>query len=288
MKIIRMKGAFILFAVVLSSCAFAQEKLGLGDNAALRYWAAFSEMQDAGISGQQAKELNLILEGTAPYKDLSYRDLMERNALALNVMARGTALANCNWGLDYGLGEQVPVEYARKALELGRLNVLYAFHLNLTGDKDGSARALAAGVHFSRDVASGGSLFATVVAKDLLVNHFRAIEGLSHLAQFSSSQRSQFENAVADLGQSSLDWQAAIKRELKSLERPDWQTALQSISRKYVAALNNASALPELEATISNAPPDLRRLIPNPRRVIEEQQDFNNKLESVRRSLQRR
>src|SRR6202051_115748 len=138
MNSIGMKSALLLFGVILSRGALAQQKPKLGDNAALRYWAAFSVMQDAGISAQQAKELNLILDGTAPYKDLSYKDLLERNALALNVIARATALANCNWGLDYDLRDQTPVEYARKSLELGRLNVLYAFHLSFTGDKDGS------------------------------------------------------------------------------------------------------------------------------------------------------
>jgi len=286
MNIIRIKSALILFAVTLSSAALAQQKLRLGDNAALRYWAAFSVMQDAGISAQQAKELNLILDGTAPYKDLSYRDLVERNALALNVMARGTTLANCNWGLDYDLRDQTPVEYARKSLELGRLNVLYAFHLSLTGDKDGSVRALAAGERFSNDVAAGGSLFAALVAKDLLVNHFRAIEGLSHLAQFSSSQRSQLLKAVAGLGPSSLDWQAAIKRELKVQDRPDWQTPLQSISRNYIAALDNPSVLPDLEQTIASAPPDLRDVIPNPKRVLEEKRDLDNQLQRIRALLQ--
>jgi hypothetical protein len=286
MNTIGMKPALLLFVVMLSSGALAQQKLRLGDNAALRYWAAFSVMQDAGISAQQAKELNLILDGTAPYKDLSYRDLVERNALALNVMARGTALANCDWGLDYDLRDQTPSEYVRKSLELGRLNVLYAFHLSLIGETDGSVRALAAGVRFSRDVAAGGSLFATLVAKDLLVNHFRAIEGLSHLAQFSSSQRSQLQKAVAELGSSSVDWQAAVRREMKALDRPDWRMPLQSISRSYIAALNNPSALPELEQTIASAPPDLRDVIPNPKRVLEEKQDLDNQLQRIRLSLQ--
>lgn len=286
MNIIRIKSALILFAVTLSSGALAQEKLRLSDNAALRYWAAFSVMQDAGISAEQAKELNLILDGAAPYKDLSYRDLVERNALALNVMARGTALENCDWGLDYDLRHQVPVEYVRKSLELGRLNVLYAFHLSINGDKDGSVRALAAGVRFSRDVAAGGSLFATIVAKDLLVNHFRAIEGLSQLAQLSSSQRSQLQKAVAELGPSSVDWDAAIRREMKALDRPDWRVPLQSISRSYIAALNNPSALPDLQQTIASAPPDLRDVIANPKRVLEEKQDLDNQMQRVRAMFQ--
>lgn len=35
---------------------FAQQRPGLGDNAALRYWAAFAQMQDSTITNEQAKE----------------------------------------------------------------------------------------------------------------------------------------------------------------------------------------------------------------------------------------
>jgi hypothetical protein len=33
--------------------------------------------------------------------DSKYKDLVDRNRPALELMARGTALANCDWGLDY-------------------------------------------------------------------------------------------------------------------------------------------------------------------------------------------
>ena len=66
-------------------------------------------------------------------------------------MARGTALPKCDWGLDY-IGEDTPVDYARSALALGRLNVLYAFHLLIAGDKDGAVSAIKAGLRFSQDV----------------------------------------------------------------------------------------------------------------------------------------
>src|SRR5947208_3013161 len=81
-------------------------------------------------------------------------------------------------------------------LVLGRLNVLYAFHLFKTGNKDGAVRALAAGLRFSQDVGNGGSLFATLIAKDLLVNHLRAVTGAIHLEQLSANQRSQLQAAV--------------------------------------------------------------------------------------------
>ena len=275
----------LLMSMFLSQEVFAQEKSALAGNAALRYWAAFSELQDSGITADQVRELNLILGGTAPYRDDAYKDLLERNAPALNVMARGTKLRNCDWGLDYALGSDTPVEYVRKALELGRLNVLYAFHLSLAGDKQGTAHTLAAGMRFSRDVANGSSLFGTLAASDLLVTHFHAIEGLSHLQEISSAQTSELRAAISQLGPSGLDWQAAVDREFDVLERPEWRESLREIRQNYAAALKNPSKLTVLQQSIANAPPDLRKLIANPERVLEEKQDLANQLQLVRQAL---
>jgi len=169
MKHITAISSLILVVLLPGVCVSAQRNMALADNAALRYWSAFSAVQDSAITDEQARELNAILDGTAPYDDTKYKDLLEKNTLALEIMARATSLANCDWGLDYG-AEDVPVEYARKALVLGRLNVLYAFHLFIAGNKDGGVRTFAAGLRFSHDVGNGGSLFATLIAKDLLVN----------------------------------------------------------------------------------------------------------------------
>jgi hypothetical protein len=276
---------FVLITLPMAENVSAQQKLRLADNAALRYWAAFSELQDSGISSEQAKELNLILAGTAPYRDDAYKDLIERNAPALQVMARGAKLTNCDWGLDYALRHQTPVEYARKALELGRLNVLYAFHLSLTGDKDGSARTLAAGIRFSHDVANGGSLFATLIAKTLLVDHFRAIEGLVQMQGISSPQVAELRKAIAQLGPSGLDWQAAVDRELEVLSELEWAKPLAAIKKDYMAALADPSKLPILESAIADAPPELRSVMASPRKVLESQQDLAEQLERIRQTL---
>jgi len=128
-------------------------------------WSAFAQMQDSAITDQEAKELNLILDGTAPYSDLKYKDLIEKNKLALETMARGTSILNCDWGVDYQLGPDAPVDYIRKSLALGRLNVLYSFHLLINHDSDGAVRTLVAGLRFSHDVANGGTLFAAASAR---------------------------------------------------------------------------------------------------------------------------
>jgi hypothetical protein len=274
--------SIILVVLVSTGSSFAQRKVSVAENAALRYWSAFSELQDSAITDQQAKELNAILDGTAPYDDSKYKDLLQKNTLALEIMARATSLPSCDWGLDYGLGHDVPVDYARKALVLGRLNVLYAFHLLRTGNKDGAVRALVAGLRFSHDVGNGGSLFATLIAKDLLVNHLRAVTGALHLEQLSANQRSQLQGAVSRVGEG-LDWPMAAKRDLEAL-RGDYagnsqmSAALTRIISSYVAVLNDESKLPMLSEAIDSAPQELAKVIPNVKRVLEQKQDLDNKL----------
>ena len=290
MKIFNAIPSMILIALLSAGSALAQRNASLAENAALRYWSAFSEVQDSGITDQQAKELNAILDGTAPYDDSKYKDLLEKNTLALKIMARATSLPNCDWGLDYGLGHDVPVDYARKALVLGRLNVLYAFHLLKTGNKDGAVRALAAGLRFSNDVGKGGSLFATLIAKDLLVNHLRAVTGAIRLEQLSANQRSQLQAAVIRV-EEGLDWPTAAKRDLEAL-RGDYtgnsqtSAALTRIISSYVAALNDDSKLAVLNEAVEGAPQALANVIPNAKRVLEQKQDLNNTLQQTRALLQ--
>jgi hypothetical protein len=290
MKIFNTIPSMILIALLSAGSALAQRNTSLTENAALRYWSAFSEVQDSGITDQQAKELNAILDGTAPYDDSKYKDLLEKNTLALEIMARATSLPSCDWGLDYGLGHDVPVDYARKALVLGRLNVLYAFHLLKTGNKDGAVRALAAGLRFSHDVGNGGSLFATLIAKDLLTSHLRAVGGALRLEQLSAGQRSQLQMAVARVGEG-LNWPMAARRDLEAL-RGDYagnsqtSAALTRIISSYVAALNDESKLPALDQAVQGAPQELANVIPNAKRVLEQKQDLNNALLQTRAVLQ--
>lgn len=288
MKARRFVSLTLLCAVPICS-AFPQQNDQLGQNAALRYWSAFAEMQDSAISDQQAKELSTILDGTAPYQDLKYYELVEKNRAAVETMARGTAIPNCNWGVDYALGQDAPVEYVRKALTLGRLNVLYAFHLGINGDKDGAVRTIAAGVRFSRDVANGGTLFATLVAKNLLATHIRAMAFMLHVQQLSPQQKSTFQRALDQLGPDGLDWQSAVKREfevpVRGLEAKG-ASAQAQISTAYENALNNAAELTRLQQMIAGAPQKLRELIPNPQRILDEKQDLADQLRQMRSLLQ--
>ncbi len=278
----------LMVVIPLAGVVFAQQKPSLGENAALRYYAAFAQMQDYAITDAEAKKLNGILDGPVPYDDSQYKDLVEKNKPALETMTRGAALPKCDWGLDY-IGEDTPVDYARNALALGRLNVLYAFHLLIGGDKDGAVSAIKAGLRFSQDVSNGGSLFATLAAKSLLVTHLRAIAFVLHTEELSASQRSALQKAVKQLGPDALDWSSAAKRDLEALRGrysndPQASAALTKTILFYVAGLN-ASKAPTV-AELHDLPPQLADLIPNPKRVWEEKQDLSNQLAQTRALLQ--
>jgi hypothetical protein len=279
----------VVFVVGIAfGCACAQQRANLGENAALRYWSAIAQMQDSAITDQQAKELNLVLDGTAPYEDLKNRDLIEKNKLALETMARGTSILNCDWGVDYQLGPDAPVDYIRKSLALGRLNVLYSFHLLVNHDSDGAVRSMAAGFHFSRDVANGGTLFAAMSAKTLLVAHLQAVQFALQVEGLSAAQRSILQKAVAQLGPDGVDWHAALKRELEVPLGLDAKASavMAQILPIYLSALSNPTILPKLQEMRAIWPQPLPDVIPNPRRVIEERQDLIEKLQQTRLRLQ--
>jgi len=282
---LQMKLAVLFLA--MSVGAPAQQKTHLGDNAALRYWSAFAEMQDAMISDDQAKELNLVLTGNAPYDDAKYKDLVEKNRPALETMARGTALQNCDWGMDYPLGSDTPVEFVRKGLTLGRLNALYAMQLIRTGNEEGAAHALAAGLRFSHDIANGGTLFASAAATHLLTFHLTTIATLN-LGALSPATRSALRQAVVQLGPEGFDWRANVKRELEILHglRPQASVALARIIPAYLGVLDQPSTLPELQRLIASAPASLREIIPNPERVVEGKRRLTEKIQQTRALLQ--
>ena len=288
MKSLRLMAAMILSAALAGGTAKAQQNPRPADNAALRYWSAFAQIQDAGITEQQAKEAHAILDGTAPYDDSKYKDIVEKNRLALETMARGTALPYCDWGVEMQLAEKAPVEYVRKAAFLGRLNVFYAFHLLINHDKDGAVRALQAGLRFSRDVASGGTLFATVVSQGLMVAHLKAVAGAQKVGDLSAGQRTALQKSIEQLGPEGLDWPAAMKRELEILPTRDAESAAarEKIAVSYIKLFSHPGTLPELQQMISSAPKQIADLIPNPKRVLDEKQELTDRLQQTRSLLQ--
>lgn len=290
----------IFLTVILLAIPAASQapQAALGENSALRYWSAFAEMRDAALTTRQAKLLPQVLNGAAPYQDTMFKELVEKNQSALATMRRGTSLPNCNWGIDYALGPNAPVEYVRKALELGRLNVLYSYHLLATGKKDAAVHALAAGVQFSHDVASGGAIFAALVAMKLLEAHLRAMKYALLATTLAPTGKQVLAKAIERVGPDGIDWQSAVKQEFavfrvplprnKGIPKlnPQARAALERIERASVSALSNPSQGPEIEKMIASAPQPLPHLIPNLSRVVELKQELARELLQVKSMLQ--
>jgi hypothetical protein len=267
-----------LLALILSATpALAQGGPSPNDNAALRYWSAFSAMQDSAITADQAGELNAVLAGRAEYDDSHVKDIVEKNKIPLEIMIRASSLPKCNWGLDYSFGPNEPVEYVRDALALGRLNVLYVLHLLNTGDKDAGVNAIVAGLRFSREVANDGTLFATLIASELISEHLRAADFALKLSSLSASQRSQLRNAVALLGSEGVEWRVAMDREFEVAltqfhGNAQASASIERIAAAYARALSDPSAVPALQDAISNAPPTVAQLVPNFQKVVDARQ----------------
>jgi len=283
---------FLVFVLASTCCAASArgQHRPASQNAALRYWSAFSVMQDSAITREQAAQLTAILDGKARYDDSAFAGLIKNNQLSLQIMARAAALPVCDWGLDPSFGSEEPVEYARKALVLGRLNVLYALHLMSAGDPDAAATTLAAGLQFSRQVANGGTLFATLVSDVLISQHLRAVSLVAGNGKLSAAQRAELQRAVARLGTDGVDWASAIDREFQVL-RGHFQgnaqalAALTRIDSAYTQALKNPSKASALEQAIHAAPDAVTQLIPIPRRVIENKQALTAQIARARSSL---
>lgn len=290
--------SLMIFALVFPTISQSrQPPAGLGENAALRYWSAFAEMRDSAITRQQATVLNQVVKGTTPYNDTEFKNLVERNRLALETMERGTELPECNWGIDYQLGPNAPVDYVRRALELGRLNVLYVYHLLTVGDEGKAVHSLAAGLRFSHDVANGGTLFAALAATSLLTAHLRAIEFALHRAKLSTAQRNLLSKALIQIGSNGVDWNSAVKQELaifrvpfptpQGMEKlsPQATAALDRIALAFSNALKDPSQGPRIQEMIVKSPEPLPHVIPNLSRVIADKEALSLQLRHVKELL---
>lgn len=281
MNAIRAIAVLVLLTGLLTAPAQSGSLQQLGENAALRYWSAFAQMQDSVMATQPNSGLD----------DPKLKELFDKNQAALETMYRGTMLPNCDWGIDYQLGAKTPVEYVRKAIILGNMNALYVMYLAAHGDTEGAVRALVAGLRFSHEVANDGTLFATEAADSLLMAHLPMIANVVRRG-VSPAQRSALQKAVAQLGPAGLDWQGAVKRELALYQGTDHDlsaqglTALAQIAPHYVRAMSDSSVLPQLQKMIANAPSDLRNLMPDPQRVVESKETLENHLAEARGLLQ--
>jgi hypothetical protein len=183
-------------------------------NAALRYWLAFSEMQDMSTDPGFADQLNKTLSGASPWDEAKFGLLLDKNAEALAIFRRATKLPDCDWGLEYSLGSRASSVFVNDAERaLSRLNTLDGVRSQAKGDSPGAVDAWLAGVQFSQHLAHGQSLLGTLMAANALKPNLENLSREMQSGVLNSQQKSTIESAIRVLPESGFDWGQALRYE---------------------------------------------------------------------------
>jgi len=219
---------FLLIGIVVltTSAANAREACRSTDNAALRYWMAFAQMNDSPISKEEAAKLDAVVSGGSPWDEQQFGALVEQNKEALNTMSRGSRLPYCDWGIETDLGPNAPVAYLPKARALARLNVLYAKRLASALDYDSAVQTLSAGVRFAQHLAQNASFFGVLTAKTALTAHLQEVKQLADSGRLSSQQLASLRSTLKALPLGGFDWPNAAR-----IEGSAMHMAMESMSR---------------------------------------------------------
>jgi len=187
-------------------------------NAALRYWMAFAEMQDPPADKIVQDLLDKTVVGQAAWNETKLGPLVDANREALQTMQRGTKLPDCDWGLEYGRGPRTPIAYLARARVMARLNALQAIREIVAGDSQAAVERLLAGIRFSTHLSSGGTLISVLTAKSALLPSLRMLTLEATKGRLTDTQKKQAFTALKALPENGFDWAAAWEMEELSLE----------------------------------------------------------------------
>ncbi len=146
--------AFLVVAQPVDS-AIAGDR---GENAALKYWQAFATMPKLSDAEQ-----NRLADYPAKPLDAHSREIVSQAEYALQMMRRGAALRNCDWGISYedGVFLLLPQGSAARLLtSLARLRARMRFE---AGQNAEAIEDLVAAMTLGRHVSQGGGFIMLLV-----------------------------------------------------------------------------------------------------------------------------
>jgi hypothetical protein len=190
----------------------AHADVACSDNAALRYWMAFAEMDNPDADRETAERLQAVAESAAPWDD-RLAPILDRNAEALETMRRGTRQPFCNWGYEYDRLAAAPVANVARARALSRLNVLDGRRRLRAGKSAEAVDVWLAGLRFSRDIASDGPLLSALVAGRSLRVHLAALTEAAAEKKLGAAETQRIAREVAALPEAGFDWSVAVQHE---------------------------------------------------------------------------
>lgn len=198
--------------IVLASAGWVRAEMKYPQetkNAALRYWMAFAEMQDASADKATQELLEKTAAGEAAWDETKLGAILDANTAAIQMMQRATKLPECDWGLEYSAGPRASIAYAPRARALARLNTLEGMRQLARGDSQSAVNTWLAGIRFSQDIARGGSLIFALMAKGSLVPNLHLLAEAARSGKLNDGQKKQVYVAVRALPEDGLDWGAA-------------------------------------------------------------------------------
>jgi len=210
-----MMKTFVAILLFLSGAATQAQQFTppQNSNAVLRYWAAFAEMKDQTIDDATSKLMDEVLSGTAAFDEQRLGPIVDENSFAIRGLQRGTALSECNWGLDYSLGSAVPLAHLPKARVLARLNALYGARQLAKGDADGAVNTWLAGLRFAQCVGAGIGLIGNLSAKPAFEANLHLLTAAAQSGAINSDLHNKVRTQLRQLPAEGLDWIDSIKAE---------------------------------------------------------------------------
>jgi hypothetical protein len=196
-------------------------------NAALRYWIAFADMQDSPADEATLKLLEKTTSGDAAWDEAKLGDLIQRNYTAIQEMQRATKLPECDWGLEYSQGPRASIAFMMKARAMARLNTLYGLRQAAQGDSDAAVKTWMMGVRFSTDLAKGGTLIFTLVARAALLSDLAALRKAADQGSLDASARKHAAVGLNSLPETGFDWSDSWEKETFVIEN-GWDSILKA------------------------------------------------------------
>jgi hypothetical protein len=222
----------------LPSTAAQEFKPPVTRNAALRYWIAFSLMQDPPADKETAELLNKVASGEAEWDEAKLGPIIDANRAAILTMQRATRLPECDWGVEMELGPAAPIPPYAKARVLGNLNVLYGKRQAAHHDTKGAVETWLAGTRFAEQLPQGMSLIGTVVGQTVLLANIRALDVEVLRGGLDENLRAEVKKAVRSLPEYGFDWSTGWRLETYTMELAMKQMREAPDPRKWYAAVN--------------------------------------------------
>lgn len=187
-------------------------------NAALRYWIAFSLMQDPPADKETTELLNKVASGNAAWDEARLGPIIDANRTAILTMQRATRLPECDWGIEMELGPAAPIPPYAKARVLGNLNVLYGMRQASRHDTNSAVETWLAGVRFAEQLPRGMSLIGTVVGQTVLLANLHALDAEALRGGLDEKSKAEVTKAVRALPEYGFDWSEGWRFETYGME----------------------------------------------------------------------